>query len=320
MESRTGAPGTASAYNTIFGWAVFGQYGQGEGKTNICISTRKMEPELDQGDQLLQRFWKIEEVDLPQPTFSPKESLAQEHYADNVTYNSVSYRYTVKLPVKKEAPDLGDSRTQALQRFMANERKTMKKGTYDKFQQVVQEYLDLGHAQPVNSSTSITSKPYYLPMHAVLKDSSSSTKLRVVFDASAQTTNGISLNQTLMVGPTLHPMLENILLHFRSYPIALSGDIAKMYRAVELNASDRHLHHFLWRPTPENQITYFEMTRVTFVVAASPHLAIRTLQQTAQDHSTDPAASYHVLHSFYVDDLLAGDSSIQEVESTCVRH
>ena len=86
------------------------------------------------------------------------------------------------------------------------------------------------------------------------------------------------------------------------------ADIAKMYREVELDAANRHLHRFLWRPTPEDQISEYEMTRVTFGVAASPHLAIRTLQQTAQDHSTDPAASYHILQS------LAGGNSIQEVE------
>ena len=183
MESRTGTSGTASAYNTIFGWAVFGQYGQAEGKPNVCVSTQQIEPELEHGDQLLQKFWKQEEIDLSRPTFSPEELLTQEHYANNFTYNSVSCRYTVRLPVRKESPALGDSRTQALQRFRANERATIKKGIYAKFQQVVQEYLDLGHAQPVNTSTLIANQPYYLPMHAVLKDSSSSTKLRVVFDA-----------------------------------------------------------------------------------------------------------------------------------------
>ena len=92
--------------------------------------------------------------------------------------------------------------------------------------------------------------------------------------------------------------------------MALSGDIAKMYREVELDAADRHLHRFLlWKPTPEDQISEYEMTRVTFGVA---HLAIRTLQQTAQDHSTDPAASYHILQSFYVDDLLAGETAFRK--------
>ena len=298
MESRHGAPGTATAYNTIFGWTVLSHFGESSGNTNICITTQKIEPELEDGDYLLQRLWKQEEVEPPQPAFSPEELLVQEHYSNNLSYNSISCRYTVRLPIRKESPALGDSRTQALQRFRANERGTINKGTYAKFQQVVQEYLDLGHAQPVNTSTIISNQPYYLPMHAVMKHSSTSTKLRVVFDASAKSITGISLNQTLMVGPTIHPTLENILLRFRSYPVALSGDIAKMYREVELDAADRHLHRFLWRPKPEDQISEYEMTRVTFGVAASPHLAIRTLQQTAQDHSTDPVASYHVLQWF----------------------
>ena len=174
--------------------------------------------------------------------------------------------------MKSEAAELGDSRTQALQRFISNEKTTIRKGTWTKFQKVMQEYLDLGHAQPVSASKPSNKTPFYLPMHAVMKSSSSSTKLRVVFDASAQTTSGISLNNTLMVGPTLHPMLENILLRFRSYPIALSGDIAKMYRAVELDPEDRHLYRFLWRPTPTDQIQEYEMNRVTFGIAASPHL------------------------------------------------
>ena len=69
-------------------------------------------------------------------------------------------------------------------------------------------------------------------MHGVTKESSTSTKLRVIFDASAKTSNGLSLNDTLCVGPTLHPNLDHILLKFRTYKIALTGDISKMYREV----------------------------------------------------------------------------------------
>ena len=45
MESKMGSPGTASAYNTIFGWAVFGQYGQAHGNTNINVGQWVVEPE-----------------------------------------------------------------------------------------------------------------------------------------------------------------------------------------------------------------------------------------------------------------------------------
>ena len=149
-------------------------------------------------------------------------------------------------------------------------------------------------------------------MHAVYKENSTSMKLRVVFDASAKTSSGASLNDTLMVGPTLHPTLETILLRFRSYTIALTGDISKMFRVVELSPADRNLHRFLWRKHPADQITEYQMTRVTFGVAASPYLAVKTLQQTAVDHSNDPLASYHIHESFYVDDLLAGADSPEE--------
>ena len=149
-------------------------------------------------------------------------------------------------------------------------------------------------------------------MHGVFKQSSTSTKLRVVFDGSAVSTTGTSLNQSLMVGPTRHPTLENIILKFRSYPIALTADVSKMYREVELSNSDRDFHRFLWRSTPEKVIQDYRMTRVTFGVSASPYLAVRTLQQTAADHGQDhPEAAQHIRSSFYVDDLLAGAPSVE---------
>ena len=54
------------------------------------------------------------------------------------------------------------------------------------------------------------------------------------------------------------------------------------------------------------------MTRVTFGVSASPYLAVRTLQQCAEDHAQgQPEAAQHIKSSFYVDDLLAGASSVE---------
>ena len=130
-------------------------------------------------------------------------------------------------------------------------------------------------------------------------------QLRVVFDASARTSTGTSLNHSLLVGPTLHPKLETILLRFRTYPVAVSADIAKMYRVVELAEEDRDLHRFLWRSTPSDEVQDFCMKRVTLGVVSSPYLAVRTLQQTAVNHGqAHPIASFHIYRSFYVDDLL----------------
>jgi len=55
---------------------------------------------------------------------------------------------------------------------------------------------------------------FYMPHHAVIKESSNTTKVRVVFDASAKTNNGISLNDNLMIGPTIRDKLFSRSLPF----------------------------------------------------------------------------------------------------------
>ena len=106
-------------------------------------------------------------------------------------------------------------------------------------------------------------------MHAVYKHSSTTTKTRVVFDASAKSSSGISLNDTLMVGPTLHSSLTDVLLRFSIHRIAITADISKMYRAIELATDDKDYHRFVWRRTPNDPLVDYRMNRLTFGVSAS---------------------------------------------------
>ena len=91
-----------------------------------------------------------------------------------------------------------------------------------------------------------------MPMHAVRKESGTTTKTRVVFDASAKSKSGVSLNDLLMIGPTVHPPLIDVLLRFRLYRVALTADVSKMYRAVELVEGDMDYHRFVWEETRMN--------------------------------------------------------------------
>ena len=106
------------------------------------------------------------------------------------------------------------------------------------------EYFDLGHAEPIPISD--MEKPphevFYLLMHAVYKDSSSNTKIRVVFDASAKSDSGVSLNDTLFVDPTVHSTLLDVLLCFQLQQIALLADVSKMYWVIELAEPACDLH------------------------------------------------------------------------------
>ena len=110
----------------------------------------------------------------------------------------------------------------------------------------MQEYFDLRHTEPVPAVDSGKSgkEVFYPPMHAVKKESSTTTKIRAVFDTSAKSSSGVSLNDLLLVGPTVHSTLIDVLLCFHLHQIALTTDVSKMYCAIELADEDRDLHRF----------------------------------------------------------------------------
>lgn len=150
-------------------------------------------------------------------------------------------------------------------------------------------------------------------MHAVKKESSTTTKIQAVFDASARPSSNVSLNDILLVGPTVHSSLIDVLLHFRLHRIALTADISKMYRAIELVESDRDLHRFVWRSDQDEPLKDYRMTRVTFGVSASSFAANISVKRNAMDHALEfPKAANIVGTAFYADDCLAGADSIEE--------
>ncbi|XP_018406350.1 PREDICTED: uncharacterized protein LOC108782552, partial [Cyphomyrmex costatus] len=154
---------------------------------------------------------------------------------------------------------------------------------------------------------------YYLPHHAVLKESSITTKLRVVFDASCKTTSGLSLNDTLLAGPTIQDDLFSILARFRNFEYVVTADIRKMYRQVLVDESQRHLQRIFWRSSPQDDLKIFELLTLTYGTVSASFLAIRTVRKLAEDEiESFPIGSKIVLRDFYVDDLLTGASTVQE--------
>ena len=318
QEIIEGPLGTPTAIKTIFGWGVGGSMNE-QTDCQLTIPLYHSTPtpvDLAERDALpdnFTRFWEVEETEGAVQPITPPDELVQQHYLDNVVYSPERRRYTVALPKREDVPLLGDSRPQALARYVTHERSILKRNSYQPYQAVMQEYFDLGHAEPIPAEASLPSQHFYMPMHAVVKETSTTTKLRIVFDGSAQTSTGISLNSTLHCGPTLQPTLAQTLMKFRTYPIGLSADISKMYREVELREGDRDMHRFLWRASPQDPVQDFRMVRVTFGISSSPYLAIRTLQQTSDDHGKDhPTVQMHVSQSFYVDDFLGGASTVEE--------
>ena len=197
------------------------------------------------------------------------------HFATSCSHDETG-RFMVPLPKKPHTKPLGESRSQAVRSFLSLER-------------------------------SLHGKEQFQELQAVVKSSSTTTRVRAVFDASVKTSTGVSLNDQLLVGPTVHSSLVDVLMRFRLHRVALTTDVSRMYRAIALCPSDRDLHRFIWRRDPSDTLKDYRMTRITFGVSASSFIANMCVKQNAEDHIHKyPEAALAVRRSFYVDDGLVG--------------
>ena len=184
---------------TIFCWAVGGSsLGSPSGEaTSTCL---KMGPTEDSAGELLQRIWALEEVPGDGDLLTSEELLAVSSFRETHT-RSENGRYIVGLPKKDPPVALRKSRSVALQRYLGNERSLKAKEQWEPFYEGVKEYLVLHHAERVpESEVNKQDEVYYLPMHGVVKEESSITKLQILFDASGKSSTGqLSIIHSLLV-------------------------------------------------------------------------------------------------------------------------
>lgn len=219
-------------------------------------------------------------------------------------------RYVVQIPFKNHA-EIGFSHQLARRQFNALERRfASNPDLRHKYVEFMREYIRLGHMSPVGPATP---DGYYIPHHAV------DPKFRVVFNASAETTTGQSLNDIQHKGSRVQDVLVFILMRFRRYPVAVTADVEKMFRQIVVEPEQRKWQKILWREDPDEDLVAYELNTVTYGMASSPFVAVRTLKQCAldnrgsiSDQSRADAALRYILNSFYVDDLLTSFDTAEE--------
>ncbi|XP_011858303.1 PREDICTED: uncharacterized protein LOC105555871, partial [Vollenhovia emeryi] len=227
-------------------------------------------------EEQVEKFWRIEEY-TPTKKYSQEEQLCEEEFKTTHRRDQDG-RFIVGLSFRQDIDQLGESRSTAVKRLRAlNRRLDRQPELKMQYKAFLDEYLTLGHMTEVNSSDVQNETLYhYIPHHAVLKESSTTTKLRVVFDASY---------------------------------------IIKMFRQIQLRDDQRDLQRILWRSDWSQPIKEYRLNTITYGLATAPFLAIRCLHEVAYQHEQEsPFISNIILNDFYVDDLLTGGDTIEQVK------
>ncbi|XP_044741951.1 uncharacterized protein LOC123302922 [Chrysoperla carnea] len=296
--------------NTSLGWILGGNINLQKEFNSVNENTfTSLVTTTNNINEIMTGFWKLEEYSS-KPIRSAEEKLCEKLFLESVSRDSDG-RYEVDLPIFMDRINtLGDSYNFACRCFLSLERKFAKNPEFfEKYKTFINEFLSLGHGTEIKRFPEHLSDKheYYMPHHAVLKDSSSTTKLRVVFNASAPSSTGVSLNDIMLVGPVVQSDLLTVLIRFRCFIVAIISDIAMMYRQIKVKDNFQSLQRILWRDSPEENIRCLQLSRVTYGTASASFLATRCLLKLVEDEgSSFRLASRAIELNSYVDDILTG--------------
>lgn len=301
---------------TEFGYVVLGRFPSGHSEQTALAAVREEQGKsenssLDRLDATLRGFWEIEELTTKRMR-SQQEELAEQIFVQNHV-RMADGRYQVDIPVRPDAQPLGDSREIAVRRFLWLEKRLERDDALkEQYVEFMREYEQLGHMQVATRAPAADALVYYIPHHCV------TTKFRVVFDASCQTTTGKSFNDIQLVGEKLQHDLADVIARFRRHKIAISADIKKMFRQVRVNPEQWDAQRIIWREHRHQPMKEYWLTVVTYGMSSSVHSSVRAMNQCAIDHAEElPKAAQVVQEDFYVDDCFTGADAAEEASQLC---
>lgn len=295
------------AQNTVFGWVVSGTL---EISSN-CRLSHQLFCMNDLSDSMLRQFWDLDSIGIRPPDLIDPADKVLEAFNQSIQYKDG--RYEVALPWKEGTshPNLLNNEQQARNRLSNLTRKLASdpplKARYD---EVLSEMERDEIIEEVLPSEFMSPYPlFYLPHRPVVKESSLSTKIRPVFDASARGPNNVSLNDCLEAGPSLIPPLVEVLIRFRRWKVALSADLTKAFLQIKLQRKDQDVHRFLW--DVDGSVRVMRFLRVTFGNKASPFLLNATIRHHLSKYPPSLVIQ-ELKENLYVDDWLTGADTEEE--------
>lgn len=211
------------------------------------------------------------------------------------------------LPWRGNHPPLPSNEVGSL-RWLGNlARKSGSQGTIKRYDQVIQDQIEASIVERVSGPVR-GSQEFYIPHKPVVRESAETTKLCVVYDASACANSGApSLNECLNPGPCLQNQLWNVLVCARFHPVAIAGDIKQAFLQVRIQEEDHDVLRFHWlRDLNSQTVEALRFTRALFGLTCSPFLLRGVIQHLLEScREKYPEIVHEIERSIYVDDLIS---------------
>ncbi|XP_070552477.1 uncharacterized protein [Ptychodera flava] len=242
------------------------------------------------------------------------DDRALEHFNETVKFENG--RYHVKMPWKEEQPDLPENRELAYCRLKTLVQKLSKNpDLLEKYNAIIEEQRRREIIEQLTDTSEVGHKRHYIPHHAVINPMKTSTKVRIVYDASAKVTkDSKNLNECLYRGPVMLKDLCGLLLHFRLNKVAMVADIEKAFLQVGLQAPDKDITRFFWLkdckiPRVDGNLQIYRFCRIPFGVISSPFLLAATLDHHLKKDGSE--AAQKIRDNIYVDNVITGTDAPQ---------
>ena len=228
--------------NSTIGWIFSGRIvGDSEEEQELSMFVR------DQMDDLSQ-IWMLETIGINNIT--DKEEEEQMVKTHNSKLLKKDNRYQVGWPwkiSKFELPSnytLCESRLKSLLNQLSKDNQVLT--VYD---EIIKKQLNDGMIEMADCSKEYLSKDdvvtHYLPHHMVRSNSSSTSKVRIVYEGCAKAhPKHKNLNECLYKGENMVADLCGVLMRFRMNKVGVIADIKKAYLQLELNPCDRDVTRF----------------------------------------------------------------------------
>ena len=313
-KPQVGNDGEPVAELTKLGWFVMSPGAEFDQKTMLLTQTSQSDYEA---------LCRMDVLGLAD-TSENDQSMVHAEFKEQLIRAPEGW-YETALPWRGNHPELPNNKQGSLQRLESLTRRLQRKGQFSAYNQVIQEQFEANVIE--KAPREVSGKEFYIPHKAVVRESAATTKMRVVYDASARASPDTpSLNECLNPGPPLQNRLWDVLVRQRAYPVAVTGDIRQAFLQIRIRESERDALRFHWRTNEDKDIEIYRFTRALFGLAPSPFLLNGVLQAHLDTWEKDrPGAVAELRKSLYVDDLVSGGRTVQQAqqnkqESTDILH